>query len=956
MKKTASVLGAVLIVAATATITAAAYGDPVFDNPIYATQAGAGWFHVTDQTVDVWGDDGSGNPTVIGTRHNENVDVIQGPDQDWSGPAGIQPGYINYNNFLSTPEKATSGWGGAAAGGSLVVGFGQDFVNGDGNDFMVHGFGFSFNKAFSDERGTVDIYVADVSYNPTVSSVDPVTGLVTITGNESKWVKISEWSGRQADGSWIGNPNHNFESGVGAYCEYIWGDLEGSGLESARYIKIELGDGGHYDDPYTGEQNNGRALFIDAVEARGFEATANNAPVLDVIGNKSVDEEGKLGFTIQAIDPDGDNIEYTHTSDPAMAGATLGATSGVFSWTPAAGARGIYTVTFTATDDGSPAGSDEETIEITVGSVNHAPEFNANAPSATYAVLEGQSLEFTVSATDPDNGDTLTYTASGLPTGATFSGQVFSWAPGHDDAGEFTVVFTVTDDGTPEKSTSINVTITVGDVVENTSPHADAGADQVVDKGALVTLDGSGSSDPDAGDIIAYLWTQTSGTIVTLSKNTAEKPSFTALDPGDGESEVLTFTLTLSDSKLTDTDTVEITVNGDPVEVNHAPELKSIENKTVVEETELTFTLSATDPDEGDIITYFFTSNPDMPEATLDSASGLFSWIPASGEARTYTVTFTATDDASPSKTDQETIQISVAGIEKPAGPDQDVTEQTSVIVGVPESDNGEQTDTYLWEQISGPEVRLSDITAKAPSFVAPSVGNEDVVLTFRVTVNTEKTDEVRITVQDNGISEEATGWFSEAGVVFDNRIGADIIAQGHCYMGIDCEDGDLTFYEVQDPDDMENHNDKPGNLVYGVFNFSVSLAPGMDMATLTVYLPEPAPSDRKWYKYSDSLGWFDFSRDVISGGTGDGAVFNNDRTKVTLFITDGGKYDDDGVINGKVTDPSGLGTPRSSSDAGSDGGGGCFIGSTAQIGGLMGFLVSFAGAALGVIFYCRQR
>ena len=142
MRKFMSVFGAFLMVAATATIAAAAYGDPVFSNPIYATQAGASWFYVTDQTIDVWGDDGNGNPVVTGTQHNENVTVIQGPDQDWSGPAGIQPGYINYNNFLGTPEKATSGWGGAAAGGSLVVGFDQDFVNGDGSDFMVHGFGF----------------------------------------------------------------------------------------------------------------------------------------------------------------------------------------------------------------------------------------------------------------------------------------------------------------------------------------------------------------------------------------------------------------------------------------------------------------------------------------------------------------------------------------------------------------------------------------------------------------------------------------------------------------------------------------------------------------------------------------------------------------------------------------------------------------------------------------------
>ncbi|MFT6347020.1 MAG: hypothetical protein ACJAYB_000001, partial [Psychromonas sp.] len=40
----------------------------------------------------------------------------------------------------------------------------------------------------------------------------------------------------------------------------------------------------------------------------------------------------------------------------------------------------------------------------------------------------------------------------------------------------------------------------------NVAPVANAGVDQGVITGGLVTLDGSGSSDPDAGDVITYLW------------------------------------------------------------------------------------------------------------------------------------------------------------------------------------------------------------------------------------------------------------------------------------------------------------------------------------------------------------------------------------------------------------------------------------------------------------------
>ena len=60
---------------------------------------------------------------------------------------------------------------------------------------------------------------------------------------------------------------------------------------------------------------------------------------------------------------------------------------------------------------------------------------------------EGSLLTFSVSATDADS-DGLTYSASGLPTGASFDAgtKTFSWTPSFDQAGSYaTVTFTVTD-------------------------------------------------------------------------------------------------------------------------------------------------------------------------------------------------------------------------------------------------------------------------------------------------------------------------------------------------------------------------------------------------------------------------------------------------------------------------------------------------------------------------------
>jgi len=93
---------------------------------------------------------------------------------------------------------------------------------------------------------------------------------------------------------------------------------------------------------------------------------------------------------------------------------------------------------------------------------------------------------------------------------------------------------------------------------QNEGPTADAGPDQTVKSNDTVTLNGSGSSDPDYG-IPLYLWSQTEGTSVTLSDATAVNPTFTA--PGVDEETALTFELKVTDNAgKTDTDTITVTI------------------------------------------------------------------------------------------------------------------------------------------------------------------------------------------------------------------------------------------------------------------------------------------------------------------------------------------------------------------------------------------------------------
>jgi len=91
------------------------------------------------------------------------------------------------------------------------------------------------------------------------------------------------------------------------------------------------------------------------------------------------------------------------------------------------------------------------------------------------------------------------------------------------------------------------------------SPIANAGPDQSVGELTLVTLDGSGSSDPD-GDPITFFWTQTVGPAVILSDSTAESPTFTS--PAVTSPVTLTFSLIVSDGNINPfaPDTVDVTV------------------------------------------------------------------------------------------------------------------------------------------------------------------------------------------------------------------------------------------------------------------------------------------------------------------------------------------------------------------------------------------------------------
>jgi hypothetical protein len=171
-------------------------------------------------------------------------------------------------------------------------------------------------------------------------------------------------------------------------------------------------------------------------------ADFSSAPLLDPIGNRVIDETIPYEMVIHAADPDNPK-DLTYTASHLPPGAEFDSASRTFKWTPARGQTGPFSGIHFQVSDGTY--TDSEDITITVNRVNRAPVLS---PIGDQTACIGTLLTFQVSASDPDAGDTLTYTAEHLPTGAGFnpSERRFSWTPAGNQAGIHTdLLFKVTD-------------------------------------------------------------------------------------------------------------------------------------------------------------------------------------------------------------------------------------------------------------------------------------------------------------------------------------------------------------------------------------------------------------------------------------------------------------------------------------------------------------------------------
>jgi hypothetical protein len=378
-------------------------------------------------------------------------------------------------------------------------------------------------------------------------------------------------------------------------------------------------------------------------------------------------------------------------------------------------------------------------VTVTVKQLNTAPVANAGTDHSPY---EGTLVTLDGSQSYDLDNDALTFLWA-VPPGIGLS-SVSAKKPTFVTptvSSETRLTFTLTVSDGKLSSEPDEVIITVRNV--NAQPLANAGTDKQADEGTMVTLDGSGSSDPD-NNVLTFKWTAPAGII--LSNSTIAKPSFTA--PEIQTDQTFAFTLVVNDGEVDSySDEVLITVK----KVNKAPVANAGKDQSVNENS--TYTLDGTasyDPD-GDLLTYQWIAPSGITLNSTTVPKPIFT-VPDVIANTNYTFTLVVNDGKLNSIADQVTITVK-QGNKVPtvnAGYDQSVNEGGLVTLDARSStDPDGDALIYQWTAPSG--IVLSSASTAQPTFTAPEVST-DTPYVFSLVVNdgsvTSQPDYVIITIK----------------------------------------------------------------------------------------------------------------------------------------------------------------------------------------------------------------
>ena len=281
-------------------------------------------------------------------------------------------------------------------------------------------------------------------------------------------------------------------------------------------------------------------------------------------------------------------------------------------------------------------------------------DFISNKP-----IGEGNFLSFTATATDTNlPAQLLTWSfASAVPPGVSLNptNGLFTWRP-TEEQGPGTHGFTivVTDNGVPPLSAQRSFFVSVLEV--NNAPVLAPINSRTINEGALLTVTNY-ASDPDP-DPTVLAFTLDPGAPAGMEINYISGLLTWQTGEADGPG-TYTVTVRVTDNgapPLSDTKTFTVFVN----EVNVPPSLGFPQAWTVFANTPVQFTAVATDPDQPAQMMTFALDTGALLGATLDAATGQFSWTPTALNQGSNHFILRVTDSWSPPGTATRNLTVTV--------------------------------------------------------------------------------------------------------------------------------------------------------------------------------------------------------------------------------------------------------------------------------------------------------